>query len=125
MRWRWLLLCAVLRAGPVWAEEAPAPLGVRERLRARIIETLPPPPPAGAADARPAQEGAVLVLEPMVVTESRGVRELAKALADDKQRQEAERFSVVKGGKFYSSERLDVGSWWSPTTGWTFLKIKW
>lgn len=121
---KWLLLLALLTAGPLRSEEAPAP-SVKEKLRARIIETLPPPPPAGAADARPAQEGALLVLEPMVVTESRGVRELAKALADDKQRQEAERFSAIKGGKIYSSERLDVGSWWSPATGWTFLKIKW
>lgn len=120
---KWLLLLALLTAGPLRSEEAPAP-SVREKLRARIIETLPPPQ-AGQTEAKPEKDDAVLVLEPMVVTESRGVRELAKALADDKQRQEAERFSAVKGGKIYSSERLDVGGWWSPATGWTFLKIKW
>jgi hypothetical protein len=121
---KWLLLLALLVAGPLRSEPAPAP-SVREKLRARIVETLPPPPSGWPAEAKPASDEPVLVLEPMVVTESKGVRELAKVLADDQQRQEAERFSVVKGGKIYSSERLDVGGWWSPTGGWTFLKIKW
>lgn len=118
-----LLLFAVLMAVPVWGEEAQP--GMREKLRTRIVESLPPPPPAGPTDAKPEQENTVLVLDPMVISESRAVRELEKALADDKQRKEAERFSAVKGGKIYSSERLNVGSWWSPATGWQFLKIKW
>jgi hypothetical protein len=120
---KWLLIFAMLMAIPAWAEEAPP--GVREKLRARIVETLPPPPPAGPTDDKPEQSTPVLVLEPMVVSESRGVRELEKVLADDKQRQEVERFHLAKGGKIYSSERLDLGGWWSPVTGWQFLKIKW
>jgi hypothetical protein len=120
---RALLLLAVLMAGPLRSEEPPAP-SVREKLRARIIETLPPPT-RGALEDKPEQDSAVLVLEPIVVTESRGARELAKALAEEKQRQEAEAFSPLKGGNIYSSERLDVGAWWSPTKGWTFLRFKW
>jgi hypothetical protein len=67
----------------------------------------------------------VLVLEPFVVTESRGVRELEKVLADDRQRQEAGRFTATKGGTIYRSERVELGSWWSPLTGWQLLKFKW
>ena len=103
-----MLLTVVLVAGSLRGEEAPAP-SVREKLRARILETLPPPPSGWPAEAKPASDEPVLVLEPMVVTESKGVRELAKAIKEDEQRQEAERFSVLKGGKIYSSERLDVG----------------
>jgi hypothetical protein len=124
---RWLLLSAVLLVVPARAEEgaSPAP-AVREKLRARILETLPPAPAASSAEPRPEPAGEpVLELEPMVVTESRGVRELSKALAADKQRQAAESFSPVRGGKIYGSERLDLGGWWSPATGWHFLRLKW
>lgn len=121
---RWLLLSAALLLAPAWAEEvvSPAP-SVREKLRVRILETLPPSSP-GTQEDKPEQDGGVLVLEPIVVTESRGARELAKALVEEKQRQEAERFSVLRGGKIYSSERLDVGIWWAPG-GWQLVKIKW
>lgn len=121
---RWLLLPVVLVAGSLRGEEAPAP-SVREKLRARILETLPSAPPARPTEIKVEAESPVLVLEPMVVTESKGVRELAKVLAEDKERQEAERFSVVQGGRIYSGERLDVGFWWSPASGWQLLKIKW
>jgi hypothetical protein len=121
---KWLVLIAVLLAGPVRGQEAAA-LSVREKLRTRIIETLPPSPPAKPAEDRPEQANPVLVLEPIVVSESRGVRQLEKALVDDKQRKAAEAFSFGKGGTLYRNERLEVGSWWSPVTGWQFLKFKW
>jgi hypothetical protein len=122
---RSLLLAAVLLiTGSLRSEGQSAP-SVREKLRARILETLPSAPPARPTETQGEPESPVFVLEPMVVTESKGGRELAKVLAEDKERQEAERFSVVKGGKIYSSERLDVGFWWSPASGWQLLKIKW
>ena len=98
---------------------------MREKLRARIAETVAPLAEVRPAEEKPQAEGAVLVLEPIVVTESRGVRELEKALADDKQRQEAERFTPGKGGTIYRSERVELGGWYSPATGWQFLKFKW
>lgn len=124
---RWLPLSAALLLAPAWAEEAASPSpSVREKLRARILETLPPAPVTRAEEEkREPDSEPVLVLEPIVVTESRGARELAKALTEEKQRQETEAFSLLKGGKIYRSERLDVGAWWSPTTGWTFLRLKW
>ncbi len=98
-------------------------MSMREKVRARLIETMPRPP-AGPA-GKPRAEGAELTLEPMVVSEPRGVRELAKLLASEKQRLAAERFTPVKGGTIYQTDRLELGSWWSPDKGWQFLKIKW
>ncbi|MDQ5977332.1 MAG: hypothetical protein QG602_304 [Verrucomicrobiota bacterium] len=121
---RWLLLSAVLFAGPVRGAETSSP-AMREKLRARIAGTVAPLPATGAAGEKSEAEEQVLVLEPIVVTESRGVRELAKALADAKERLAAERFTATKGGTIYRSERVEVGSWYSPATGWRFLKFKW
>lgn len=120
---RWLLLSAVLLAGFVHGAETSSPV-MREKLRVRLVETLPPAAPTGPEETlAPGTE--VLVLEPIVVTESRGVRELEKVLADEKQRKEAERFAPLKGGTIYRSERVELGGWYSPVSGWQFLKFKW
>ncbi len=122
---RWLLLFAVGLAGLMCGQETSS-AGMREKVRVRIVDSLPASPlPAKSAETTPPPEEAVLVLEPIVVTESRGVRELAKALADDRQRQEARRFTATQGGTIHRSERVEVGSWWSPDTGWQILKFKW
>lgn len=55
----------------------------------------------------------------------KGQRKLVKLLASEKQRKKDESFSASKGGTIYRTERLEVGSWWSPQTGWQFIKIKW
>jgi len=120
---RWLLLFAVLLAVPMGGQETSSP-GVREKLRVRILETLPAPPARTVAEGTET-EGSVLVLEPIVVTESRGAKTLEKAIVEDRQRQKAERFTPLKGGRIYGSERLDVGGWYDPARGWTFLKLKW
>lgn len=120
---RWLLLSAVLLAAFARGAETPSP-AMREKLRARIVETLPPASTTTAGETRVPDAG-VLVLEPIVVTESRGVRELEKTLAEDRQRQEAQRFTPLKGGTIYRSERVELGAWWEPASGWTFLKLKW
>jgi hypothetical protein len=121
---RWLLLPAVLLVGSLHGAETSS-AAMREKLRARIAETVVPLATARSAEESSEPESDVLVLEPIVVTESRGVRELAKALAEDKQRQEAERFTATKGGTIYRSERVELGGWYSPATGWQFLKFKW
>jgi hypothetical protein len=121
---RWLLLSAVLLAGFAHGAETSSP-AMQEKLRARIVETLPPAVPTAATETAPEPDASVLVLEPVIVTESRGVRELEKALAEDKTRQEAERFTPLKGGTIYRSERVELGGWFSPGKGWEFLKFKW
>jgi hypothetical protein len=118
-----LLLLAVVIVVPLAGEEGVSP-SLREKMRARILETLPAPPASTVAE-REESEVPVLVLEPVVVTESRGVKKLEKAIAEDRKRQAAEAFSPLKGGKIYSSDRLDIGGWWEPGKGWTFLKLKW
>ncbi len=90
----------------------------------RLVETLPRPKPESADDKAKAESPAI-ELEPMVISETRGVRDLEKLLASEKLRLEAERFTPVKGGTIYKSDRLEVGSWWSPVSGWQFVKIKW
>ena len=120
---RWLLLSAVLLAGFARGAETSSP-AMREKLRTRIVETLQPASTTTAGETRE-PDAEVLVLKPVVVTESRGVRELAKALADDRQRQEAQRFTPLNGGTIYRSERVEVGGWYSPASGWRFLKLKW
>ena len=121
---RWLLLSAVLLAGSMHGTETSSPT-MREKLRARLTETVAPLALTQSTEQNPEAEEPVLVLEPVVVTESRGVRELAKALADDRQRQEAQRFTPLNGGTIYRSERVEVGGWYSPASGWQFLKLKW
>ena len=121
---RWLLLSAVLLAGSMHGMETSSP-AMRQKLRARIAETVAPSGTVRSAEEKPEAEEQVLVLEPVVVTESRGVRELARTLADDRQRQETQRFSPLKGGTIYRSERVELGGWYSPASGWQFLKLKW
>ena len=121
---RWLLLSAVLFAGFVHGAETSSP-AMQEKLRVRIVETVPPADPTAAAETTPEPDAGVLVLEPIVVTESRGVRELEKTLAEERQRQEAQRFTPLKGGTIYRGERVEVGGWYSPASGWRFLKFKW
>ena len=116
------LIPVLLLASLAQGQDTP-PAGMREKIRARIIETLPPPSPR--QPEAPSREGPVLVLKKMVISEDRAVRELEKALADDRRRKEAAHFTATRGGTLYRSERLEVGSWWSPTTGWQFLKFKW
>jgi len=119
-----LLLLAVVVTGVVRGDE-PTSASLRVKLRTRIRETLP----VAAAPTTPtdqSDEGApTLVLEPLVIAEAKGVRELEKLLASEKERRAAEAFSLTKGGTIYRGERLELGSWWSPATGLEFLKIKW
>ncbi len=117
------LVFIVFLVGSLSAEEFGS-RDMREKVRARIIESLPPAPDRPAFVPLESEEP-VLVLEPIVVSESRGVRELAKQVAEDRQRREAEQFTPLKGGKIYSNDRLEVGGWWEPGKGWRFLKLKW
>ncbi len=121
---RRLLLFALLLVGLARGDEPAVPT-MREKLRMRILETLPPPRPAGPAKEDAESESPALHLEPMVVSEGKGVQELRKVLASEKQRLAAERFAPVKGGTIYKNERLELGSWWTPATGLQLMRIKW
>ncbi len=119
-----LLLLAALLAGPLWADEAPPAPSVREKLRDRIKATLAPAP-AKPEDGKKTEAEDVFVLEPIMVTESKGVRELGKLLASEERRKAEEAFAPAKGGTLYKNDRIELGVWWNPGAGWELLRIKW
>jgi len=121
---RRLLLFAALLAGPLRADEAAPPPSVKEKLSARIKETLPSAPLKLEEQAKTDGEE-VLMLEPMVVNESKGARELGKLLTDEERRKAEEAFAPAKGGTIYKNDRIEVGVWWKPGVGWQFLRLKW
>lgn len=109
MKWLWLL--AALLAGPLRAEEAAPVPGVREKLRAKIVEALPPAPAAGPAEGQPEPDGEpVLELEPMIITRARETDLLAEARRAAEARK-AREFSLLKGGTLLSFRRGDLGFW--------------
>lgn len=106
---KWLLLLCVL-VGPLRSEEAPVP-NVREKLRARILETLPPAPVATRAEESPVPEGEQLLeLEPMIITRTKETDLLAEARRAAEARKAAE-FSLLRGGTLLSFRRGDIGFW--------------
>lgn len=128
---RMLMLVAAFAAVPLRGEEPPPPR-LREMLHALIMESLPdlPAPPA-LPYAEPAEpvirivktEDDVVVLEPIVVSESRGVRGLEKMIARAKAQDEKEKFSAIEGGTIFRMGRLEFGTWGGKGGGLGFVKI--
>lgn len=107
---RWLLLPAMLMVGPAWGQEGASP-GLQEKLRARIVETLPPAPAAQPVEENLESDGEpVLELEPMVITRDMETDLLAEARRAVEAKKEAE-FSLLRGGKLLSFRRGDIGFW--------------
>jgi hypothetical protein len=115
---RTLLLIPVLTAMTIHGEESGA-LRMREKMHARIAESVPPLKVTPDLMEGDEAESAVVFIEPMVVSESKVVPGLAATIARKKQAIEDERFSAVKGGTIYGS----IGTSWSPEKGWVFLKF--
>ena len=144
---RKMLVLAVLVLVPAHSEESVSPT-VRQKLHAKLIESLPlfqkPPedmvraevpaifarPPAaqefGLGDflRKKAEDGSAVVMAPFIVSES--TRDLAASIAKQTPK---EPFSVMKGGTIYSKDigrvRMELGSWWAPHRGWSFLNFSW
>jgi hypothetical protein len=98
----------------------PRPSRVREALHDLIMESLPAfpvvpvPPPVEDVEVvtkKVAIEDDVVVLKPIVVVESHGVRALARLIAREKSQEEEEKFSVIEGGTLYRKGRLRLGAW--------------
>lgn len=121
-----LLLCA-LAVVSVNGEEATVPVPtMREKLRAKILESAPPPAPR-KPEADVADDAAApppVVMQPLVVAESRIVREVTAELARKEEEKREERFTPLKGGKITSIGPMQVGSWWSVDEGWTFFRLR-
>jgi hypothetical protein len=121
---RKLLLITALAAVTAHGEEAGAPT-MRQKLHARIMESAPPPAPAKSSALQNGGEEAVpaVVMNPVVVSESKLVREVTAALEREKQNRQEERFSPLQGGKIANLGPMQLGGWWIPGEGWTFLRL--
>lgn len=139
------LIIPILAAVIARAEDLPSQT-MREQLHSRVMASLPIVGPAGpmpdptptvptflarlpdvsgpvglGQDQKP-NTGPVVVLSPFVVSELKRDRRLDAVIA---RQTEHQTFSPTSGGTLYGNGRLKVGGWWSPTEGWSFLKLSW
>lgn len=121
---RTLLLITALAAVTVRGDEASAPT-MRQKLHAKILESAPAPaPPKPSVDQKDDEEAVpTVVMKPVIVSESKLVREVTAALDREKQNRQEERFSPLQGGKIANLGPMQLGSWWAPGKGWTFLRL--
>ena len=105
---RWLLLLAMLSAGPVWAGQATS-AALREKLSARIKEALRPPGTKEVEEPAKLEED-VLELEPMIVTSAMEIDLLAEARRQAEAKR-AKEFSLRHGGRLLSFPRGEIGFW--------------
>ena len=117
-----LLLVIAFAAVTVQGEGESGPT-MRQKLHAKIMESVPPPaPPKSSADQKD-EAPPPIVMKPVVVSEAKLVREITAALEREKQNQQEERFSPLEGGKIANLGPMKLGGWWTPDEGWTFLRL--
>jgi hypothetical protein len=128
---RTLLLLAAITMVAAHGEEARTD-SIRQKLHAKIMEAFPTPlPEKPAVEKKPADESAVppVLMKAVIVSESQSVRDLTAWVERERRQREAEKFSIVDGGTLYrkdfGNKRVEMGGWYSPTGGWSFLKISW
>jgi hypothetical protein len=63
------------------------------------------------------------MMKPVIVSESKLIHAVTAAVERQEQDRRDERFLPLDGGKISSIGPLQVGSWWSPGEGWTFLRL--
>ena len=121
---RTLLLITALAAVSVRGDDARTPT-MRQKLHARIMASVPPPTPPQPSVDQGDDEAAVpiIVMKPVIVSESKLVREVTAALDREKRSRQEERFSPLQGGKIVNLGPMQLGSWWIPGEGWTFLRL--
>lgn len=85
------------------------------------------PPPSQPNLTADDTAGPVTVMKPVVVSGSKQMPGLAAAIDRQTQNAKAERFSPTSGGTLFSAKggKLKAGGWWTPESGWTFLKLAW
>jgi hypothetical protein len=119
---RTLLLISVLASVTLRGTEATVPT-VRQKLHAKILESVPPSPSPKPPSETKEIEAPAVVMKPVVVSESKLIREVAAAIDREEKDRREERFTPLNGGKIYSIGRVQIGGWFSPTEGWTFLRL--
>ena len=121
---RALLLIPALIAVTVRSEDATAPT-MRQKLHAKILESAPPPASPVPSTDQTAEVDAIpaVVMKPIVVSESKLMREVTAALDREKQNRQEERFAPLAGGKIANVGPMQLGGWFVPGEGWTFLRL--
>jgi hypothetical protein len=117
---RLMLFLAAIAIATARGEQATAET-MRQKVHAKIMAAFPLPRPAIPADEKPVTEEPAILMKPFVV-ESERDRNLDAAIARQTQK---EPFSATKGGTLYGTTRAQLGGWWTPGQGWSFLKISW
>jgi hypothetical protein len=118
---RTMLLISVFTAATICGEEsAPAPM--RQKLHTKILETLPPPQPEEKPAAQNELDLEIVEIEPLVVTDSPALRDLAAKIESDSQRIKDAQFTPIKGGTIYKRGSLEIGTW-GDRSGLTLLKM--
>ena len=120
---RLLLLLSLLTPVAANGAEATTPT-LRQKLHAKIMESIPPLPPPKPPTEHPTPEvPPTVTMEPVIVSDSKLIRAVTAAIEREEQNRRDERFTALDGGKIYSFGPMQVGSWWSPSEGWTFLRL--
>jgi hypothetical protein len=96
---------------------------MREKLHAKIIASVPPPPPPKPSIDPKEMVAAPVMMTPVIVSDSKLIRAVAAVIEREEQDRRDEQFSPLNGGKIYGFGRVQIGSWWSPGEGWTFLRL--
>jgi hypothetical protein len=119
-----LLLTLGIMSAAVRGEDAVVAT-MREKVRAKILESLPPPPVKDDGEKKPVEAtlAPALVMNPIIVGESKLIREVTAAIDRENQAKKDERFTALEGGKIASIGPMQLGGWWSPGEGWTFLRL--
>ena len=121
---RTLLLISVLTSVAADGAEAVVPMA-RQKLLAKIVESVPPPPPPSPESPTDQREpvGTPVMMKSVIVSDSKLIRAVTAAIEREEQERREEPFSALKGGKILNLGRVQIGGWWSPSEGWTFLRL--
>lgn len=127
---RTLLLLAFVAAVAAHGQEAQTD-SVRQKLHAKIMEAFPTPLPEKPVEEKKADDESVppILMKAVIVSESQSVRDLTAWVERERRQRETEKFNLVDGGTLYRKDfggkRLEVGGWYTPKQGWSFMRFSW
>lgn len=104
-------------------EEAAEPT-LRQKLHAKIMESVPPPPPPKPSTDQAAPASAPpVILKAVIVSDSKLIQAVTESIDREAQNRRDQQFKPLDGGTLYSFGLVQIGSWYAPGEGWTFLRL--
>lgn len=119
---RTLLLISVLASVAARGAEAGVPT-LRQKLHAKILESVPPPPPPMPVTEQKEAAGPPVTMKSVIVSESKVIRDAVAAVERKDQERREQQFTPLNGGTLYNIGGMQLGGWWAPGEGWTFLRL--